>query len=298
MDAEKVRPSCRGSERGIAMVALLVALAAMSIMFSVALPAWQTAVRREKEAELVFRGEQYARAIGAYQRKTGNVSPPTVDVLVSERLLRKKYLDPITDAEFEYLTAGSAIQGSATANTPLGRAAAASAQGRAGGLSLTQTTTIATAAGGRGAQPQTTVGRVSAQGARGGVQIQSSFSVASATGGATTGIIGVRSKSKEKSFRVYNGAETYDQWIFLATQVATALSAPAAGLAPGATGGRGQPAGRGAQAPGAGGRAQPQGVRGRGDTAPAPQRGGAPARGGAGGGFGGGGFGGGGGRGF
>ena len=297
MERSNATRSCGRSERGIAMVALLVTLSAMGIMLSVALPAWQTAARREKEAELVFRGEQYAAAIARYQRKYANSSPPTVDVLVTERFLRKKYRDPMTDGDFEYLTAGSAIQGSTTSTSVQGRAAAAAAQGRSAGLSFTHTTIGATA-GSRGAQPQTGAGRATAQGARagGGFQVQSSFSVGSTTGGATTGIIGVRSKSKEKSFRVYNGAESYDQWIFLATQAASAVSAPVGGLAPGTTGGRGQTGGRGGQAPGAGGRAQPQGVRGRGD-APAPQRGGGPVRGGAGGA--GGGFGGGGGgRGF
>ncbi len=37
---------------------------------------------REKEAELIFRGNQYARAIGLFQRKFANTSPPTIDVLV------------------------------------------------------------------------------------------------------------------------------------------------------------------------------------------------------------------------
>ena len=45
------------------MAALLVALAVMSLMLSMALPVWHHAAQREREAELIFRGEQYARAI-------------------------------------------------------------------------------------------------------------------------------------------------------------------------------------------------------------------------------------------
>jgi len=45
------------------MAALLVGLSVMSIMLSMALPVWRTATQREREAELVFRGEQYAQAI-------------------------------------------------------------------------------------------------------------------------------------------------------------------------------------------------------------------------------------------
>ena len=40
----------------------------MAVALSVALPAWRTMTQREKEAELVFRGEQYARAIALFQR--------------------------------------------------------------------------------------------------------------------------------------------------------------------------------------------------------------------------------------
>jgi type II secretory pathway pseudopilin PulG len=51
------------STSGYAMAALLVGLSVMSIMLGAALPVWQTAITREREAELIFRGEQYAHAI-------------------------------------------------------------------------------------------------------------------------------------------------------------------------------------------------------------------------------------------
>src|SRR5687768_1610183 len=86
-----------GDERGYLMVALLVAMSIMAIMMGAALPAWRTLAQREKEAELVFRGEQYARAIGLFQRSRGNATPPNLDVLVNEKFLRKKYKDPITN---------------------------------------------------------------------------------------------------------------------------------------------------------------------------------------------------------
>jgi hypothetical protein len=41
-------------QRGYAMVALLVMMAVMAVAMTVALPAWSTMARREKEAELVF----------------------------------------------------------------------------------------------------------------------------------------------------------------------------------------------------------------------------------------------------
>ena len=65
----------QGNDRGYAMAALLVSLAVMTVLMSVAMPVWRHEAQREKEAELVFRGEQYARAIDLYQRKIGPELP-------------------------------------------------------------------------------------------------------------------------------------------------------------------------------------------------------------------------------
>ena len=64
-------------QHGYAMVALLVALSIMADLMTVAMPTWRQAAQREKEAELIFRGQQYARAIGLVPEKsrTGCSSP-------------------------------------------------------------------------------------------------------------------------------------------------------------------------------------------------------------------------------
>src|SRR5215216_2145543 len=81
-------------ERGYAMAALLVSIGVLTVIMSVALPVWRTLAQREKEAELIFRGEQYARAVNLYTRKMGPGNfPPSIDVLVQQRFLRKKYKD-------------------------------------------------------------------------------------------------------------------------------------------------------------------------------------------------------------
>ena len=95
------------NERGYAMAALLVTLAVMSVLLSAALPAWRHEAQREKEAELVFRGEQYARAVALYRAKNQNAFPPSVDVLVQGKFLRKKYLDPVTNKDFDLIGAGT-----------------------------------------------------------------------------------------------------------------------------------------------------------------------------------------------
>lgn len=109
------------------MAALLVAMSVMAVLLSVALPTWSQMIRRENEEELIFRGNQYARAINQYQRKFANASPANLDVLIEQRLLRKKFRDPLSpnkDGEFQMLyvnnegiSSRGAGAGSATGST-------------------------------------------------------------------------------------------------------------------------------------------------------------------------------------
>jgi type II secretory pathway pseudopilin PulG len=261
-------PRRRAAERvvdeGYAMVALLVALSVMSIMLTVALPAWHTAARREKEAELVFRGEQYARALAMYSKKFANTAPPNLDILVTEKMLRKKYRDPITGGDFEVITQGTALAGAAA---PPGLRGAPQTAGRAAGSA--STSGIASSRGSLVSQ----IGQSTQTGARGAAarsqpnefdqRVQSSARGSSTISvGATGGVSGVRSKSTEMSLRVYNGAERYNEWLFVARQ------SGAAGA--GAPGGAAGEQGRGAR-----GRGAAQDGRGRGQASPtsAPNRG-------------------------
>ena len=209
-------------ERGYAMAALLVSLAVMSVLMTAALPAWRHQAKREKEAELVFRGEQYVRAIRLWEMKMGpGTRPPSFDILVQQKFLRKKYKDPMTeDGEFQPLFAG--------VNLPMQPGPGGSQPGRG-------------AVGGRGVQPQP----MPQQPGRGGIPTQ--------MGGG--GILGVVSKSKETSIRIYKGGTHYNEWNFI---YANASTAP---------GGRGapMPGGRGSPMPGGrgpDGRGTPPGGRG------------------------------------
>jgi type II secretory pathway pseudopilin PulG len=229
------------------MAALLVTLGVMAVMMSVALPVWRHQTQREKEAELVFRGEQYARAVGLYQRKMGpGTIPPSVDVLVQQKFLRKKYKDPmVADGEFQIIPFGGAP----------------GIQGQPGGQPQ------------RGGGP----GRAGMQPPGAGTSFGSGQPAGSGfTGG---GIMGVVSKSKDASIRIYRGAAFYNQWrfIYVAPQPGPGQEGRGGpGMGPGGRGqGRGPgPGGRGAgRGPGQGGRGPnfpfpggrgPGGGRGRG----------------------------------
>src|SRR4051794_25579377 len=115
-----MRGDVHRSEGGFAMAALLVAMAVMAVAMSTALPVWHTMAQREKETELIFRGQQYARAVMLYQRRFPGAVPPNLDVLLNEHLLRKKYKDPITNSDFQLVGAAdtNALQGAPGAATP------------------------------------------------------------------------------------------------------------------------------------------------------------------------------------
>jgi type II secretory pathway pseudopilin PulG len=98
------------------MVALLVSIAVAAVWMGTLLPSWRQQAIREREAELAFRGESYARAIYLYRQKTGNL-PSTVDLLVQQHYLRKKYLDPITGKDF-LIVGGVGLQSGTGAATP------------------------------------------------------------------------------------------------------------------------------------------------------------------------------------
>lgn len=201
----------RPDERGYAMAALLISLTIASVMLTVAMPTWKQLSQREKEEELIFRGQQYARAIGLFQRRAGpGALPPNLDVLVQQRFLRKKYKDPITNDDFQPLLAGQQAAGGPPGQQPGG--------GR-GGVQSPSTPA--------GPTPTPTPGGTPGAG----------------TTGAVGGIQGVVSKSKDKSIRIYNGRSAYNEWSFVFVPQQQQAGGAAGGPG-GPGGGRGGPQGQ------------------------------------------------------
>lgn len=114
---------CIRDDRGYAMAALLVGLSVMGIMLSMALPVWSTVAKREREAELVFRGEQYAQAIELFSRRNGGF-PPNLEALEEGRYIRRLYKDPMTpDGEFQPIYFGQPLPGQMGEQPQTGRGA-------------------------------------------------------------------------------------------------------------------------------------------------------------------------------
>jgi type II secretory pathway pseudopilin PulG len=237
--------------RGYAMAALLVGMAIMAIMLSVALPVWRTAVQREREAELIFRGEQYAHAIEIFQRRNGGF-PQSLDVLEKTRAIRRLYKDPMTGGDFQPVFVGQMIGGVPVAPGQQGRGVAGGPAGARG---------VPTARGALEA------GLARAEQARGGAagppaialtgRGRAGAPIAGQPGIAAAGpIIGVVSRSTADSLRLYNGRGKYNEWAFVAVATTTQAGAPTGAQTPGMPPGRG---GRGVQQPGP--RGQPPGAR-------------------------------------
>lgn len=245
------------------MVTLLIGLSIAAILMTATMPAWHQLARREKEAELIFRLGQYSRAIRLFQSRNGpGVLPPSIDLLVEQKHLRKKFKDPITGEDFEAVTALTQ-----TAIGPPG-------SGR-GGTAAPGAPGSGTSTGRGGGPPVSSFGRGTQQG-----------------GAAPGGLRGVVSSSEAESLRVLNGRTHYNEWV--STEVpdstfprgasgATAPGTSVPGTLPGGAGGRGGApgggqrgtgglpgGGRGQSFPGGGGASSPFGPGQGGSTMPLP----------------------------
>lgn len=175
-------PKPDSGARGFAMAALLVGLSVMAVLMGAALPVWSQQMKREREEELIWRGQQYARAVGLFQRKYANTFPPTIDILVEQRFLRKKYKDPITNSDFQPIPAGGGVPGQGGVPPPPSGPQGPGAQRQ--GATPPTGFTIQTRPDNGGTNTANTMGQGSAP---------------------SIGIQGVVSKSKDSSIKIYNG---------------------------------------------------------------------------------------------
>jgi type II secretory pathway pseudopilin PulG len=110
-------------ERGVVLLALLLALALAGIGLMAAVDVWSVTRQREREKELLFVGDQYRQAIQRYYygapSGSGRVLPASLDVLLEDdrypipvHHLRRLYPDPITGSiEWGLVHAGEQIAG-------------------------------------------------------------------------------------------------------------------------------------------------------------------------------------------
>ncbi|VVC83620.1 type II secretion system protein [Sideroxydans sp. CL21] len=97
-----------GDEQGFTYIALLIFIAIMGAGLAATGEVWNMTIKREKEEELLFVGNQFRNAITMYYYRTPGQSgryPMSLEDLLKDprypatkRYLRKIYLDPITNS--------------------------------------------------------------------------------------------------------------------------------------------------------------------------------------------------------
>ncbi len=196
----------RDRQAGYAVIVVVLLLALVAIALTAAVPRVLTQGRREREEELIFRGEQYRRAIGLFNRKFGRLPLSLDELLYTSQLsfLRRAWPDPMSSkGEWRVIRVGPSgeLIGSVT-----GRAGP-NPQARAGSGQGTSATT----------QEQT--------------QRPPPSAGASGSGPNPYPIIGVASTSTARSIRVYNDYQHYNEWEFIFDPVQDALRNAPAGTA-------------------------------------------------------------------
>lgn len=172
------------AEAGYNLVALAILITVMNIAVAAALPYWSNWAQREKEAELIFRGLQYAEAIRIFRVRQGRL-PTALEELVEiqPRAIRQLWPNPMAeDGRWGLLMQG-------------GTSNAGGRRNQAGGQQETNAAAVAAAGGGS----MTAVPPPNEEEGEGPV---------------VGPILGVYSATPGPSKRVFNGQQDFGDWYF------------------------------------------------------------------------------------
>jgi len=216
----------RGGPRDSGYMLLFLMLAVAMLVITMLGVAWnfKRGIQRDREVEMIHRGEQYERAVQRYYRKNRSY-PASIEQLEKAnniRYLRKKYKDPMSpdgswkiahDTDILSLslktgvgpnsTTGAGTGTSATSTTssqPSSTDTGSSASGTnqsTDAAASTTTTTTATTTGGTGLLSQGNNAAASGQVLGGGV------------------MVGVVSKSAAQGIHSFGDKSKYNEWFFI-----------------------------------------------------------------------------------
>lgn len=160
-------------------MAVVIGIAILTILIAGVAPSIGVVMKRERENELIFRGRQYARAIGLFQRRYGRYPNRLKELYENRpRTIRHLWKDPMCNCDFRPLIQGmpDAVPGGTT--PPV-------ASGFRGRLPIAPTPTPSTS--GFGSPGQEPIGP----------------------------IVGVRSSVHKEGLREWRSQKYYDQWRFI-----------------------------------------------------------------------------------
>jgi hypothetical protein len=229
-------------ESGYALLLLMLFLALLIISLATAALTPLSEVQREKEKEMVWRGQQYARGVSLYYNKTRRF-PTSLDDLTKPktgiRFMRQAYKDPMNQVDGSWRliyvgpngqligslnkytigSGGSSIASSPSSNPSSSTGSSPFSQGPARTANTTNTSLSSNQLESGGQTPLTAVGSANGIGdssstnnADQGQLIGGSMDSSNTVGG---NIIGVGSKVNKNSFLVYQRAKNYRLFEFV-----------------------------------------------------------------------------------
>jgi type II secretory pathway pseudopilin PulG len=222
-------PQRSQGEAGFTVLALLIAVAVINIALGVATVQWSAVMKRQREIELVWRGEQYARALVCYQEQEETL-PTELEQLVKARCIRRLYADPVSksggwrviraaelgSAAEELLAAGPGDPqpdaGSASAD--IGGAAPRGLRARLGARASSRRQGSASGLGSSGRQGGLAA-RLSSRDS-GSQSPTEPRGARRSRDDAMKQIVGVVSTSNSEALRPRDGKKRYDEWRFMA----------------------------------------------------------------------------------
>jgi len=173
------------SQNGYTLLLLLFLIFILSLGLLVAVPVWETQLQREKEEELIFRGQQYVEAIRLFQQKYPGTFPRELEELLEKKCIRRLYPDPMSDSgEWNLIlipptpVSGGRLSRGLSRPPSSGEAPGSRKTGR---ISFQKILVVPAALLSKVDNPQ---------------------------------IIGVVSSSSQKSIKIYNQQDRYDHWFF------------------------------------------------------------------------------------
>jgi type II secretory pathway pseudopilin PulG len=198
----------------------VMVIAVMSIAMGVAVQTVEFQMRREREAELIFRGGQFIEAIRLYKIKYGRYPMQLKEIYEAKpRVIRKKWKDPITDSEnWGIIFLGQEGRQLGQQGRQLsGPGAPGSATGKGGRPIGTHTPFDSGRQGGARNQP----GGVRGTGDNSTPEIDPQTGLPRSSFGDVGAdrkmgpIVGVHSTSCDEAIKIYEGHTTYCEWRFI-----------------------------------------------------------------------------------
>ena len=193
-------------QTGYVLLSVMLFVTLLLFALAVAAPRIGQQIKREREEELIHRGQEYATAIKKFYRANNGQYPVSLDQLENSnnrRFLRKRYKDPITGKDdWKLIHVGEAILNLTPPNGQPGSGPNQSGFSQSG---------FGTGSSNQGGHNQNNSGQT------GGAGQSSPPSGLGPSQGQIGGgpIIGVSSISKDKSIKEIKGKDHYNDWQFI-----------------------------------------------------------------------------------